>query len=406
MEPNPASGTLPPVSLPLRRTSPTQVPAEYERIRAEQPVCPVTLPTGDPAWLVTRNRDARQVMTDRRLSRAAACAADAPRMLSQPPNPELILYMDPPRHTRVRRIAAAALDGMPIDALRVQIADAVDDLLTGMVRAGGPVDLNAAYARPLPLRVICTALGVAEADLPAMTGWTEKILSLTTSPDERLLARQQMAQSFARLIGERTARPEEDVTSRLISLSAADPDGGLTATELVSLTMTLLIAGHESSVTILANAAILLMSHRDQLTALLDDRDLMPGAVEELLRLSMPGTSPFLRIATAELEIGGTALRAGEAVTVNYESALRDPEAFSEPERLDVRRRPQPGTSLYFGHGAHYCLGSGIARAQLEIGLWELFHKFPTLRLAVDPGELRWRDDAALGGFTEVPVTW
>jgi cytochrome P450 len=120
----------------------------------------------------------------------------------------------------------------------------------------------------------------------------------------------------------------------------------------------------------------------------------------------MPGTSPFLRVATAELEIGGTVVRVGEAVTVNYESALRDPDAFPEPDRLDLRRRPAPGTSIYFGHGPHYCLGSGIARAQLEIGLWELFYRFPTLRLAVGEDELRWRDDSVLGGFIEVPVAW
>jgi cytochrome P450 len=394
------------VTLPLRRSEPTEVPSEYARLRAGQPVCPVTLPTGDPAWLVLRHQDAKQVMTDRRLSRAAACAADAPRMLSQPPNPEVILYMDPPRHSRVRRIAAAALDAMPIDELRAQVAATVDGLLAEMATTDGPVDLNAVYARPLPLRVIGTALGVAEADLPAMAGWTEQILSLTTSPPARLVARQQLAGFFGRLIGERMAQPGTDVLSRLVTISAADPDGPLEPAELVSLAMTLLIAGHESSVTILANAVILLIRHPDQLKTLLADRELMPAAVEELLRLSMPGTSPFLRIATAELELGGTVLRPGEAVTVNYESALRDPDVFSEPDRLDLARRPQPGTSIYFGHGPHYCLGSGIARAQLEIGLWELFYRFPTLRLAVDENELRWRDDSALGGFVEVPVAW
>ncbi|SHH24826.1 cytochrome P450 RapN/nocardicin N-oxygenase [Jatrophihabitans endophyticus] len=395
-----------PAQLPLRRSVPTEVPADYAALRRAGPVCPVLTPVGDPGWLALGHAAAKQVMTDRRLSRAAACAPQAPRMLAQPPNPDVILYMDAPRHSRVRRVASAALDALPLPQLRELVEGIADDLLAAMARSGGPVDLNAAFARPLPLRVICAVLGVSDADMPALTRWTEAILSLGGEPQERMAAMLAIRDHFGVLVDERLAQPADDAVSRMLAASALDAAGPLDRDELVSLTMTLLIAGHESSVTVLANAVLLLLADPEQLADLRADPALMPQAVEELLRLAMPGTSPFLRVATEDLDIAGCPVRAGEAVTVNYESAHRDPTVFRDADRLDLRRRSPAGSSLYFGFGPHFCLGAQIARTQLEVGLAALLARFPALRLAVPPAELAWRDDAALGGFAAVPVTW
>jgi cytochrome P450 len=155
---------------------------------------------------------------------------------------------------------------------------------------------------------------------------------------------------------------------------------------------------------VITNSAFNLIRHPDQLAALRADPALMPRAVEEMLRVGIPGISPYPRFATSDVKLGDVVIPKGSAVVVNYETALRDPAVFDDPDRFDIRR--QPVSQVFFGHGPHFCLGSTISRVELDIGIRHLFERFPNLALAIPPEELRWKDFATLGNFKEFPVTW
>jgi nocardicin N-oxygenase len=396
------SNDVPRLSLPLLRTDPTQVPEEYTRLRAEQPVCPVSLVTGDPAYLATRHEDLKTVLADRRFSRAAVCGEYAPRSQAVRPNPDTIINMDPPRHTRIRQLAAQAFTARRVELLRPRIQQIVDELLDDMAAMTPPVDFNEVFARPLPLRIICDMLGVPFADHGRFTQWTECIMTISSTAEQIARAYVELRAYFIQLVADKRHNPGDDFLSALTLQS--DAQGRLTESELVSLGTFLLVAGHETSVTVISSAVLNLMRHPDQLEALRADPTLWPGAVEEVSRLGIPGVSPFPRIATTDIKLGDVLIPEGSAVVVHYETALRDPEVYEDPERFDIHREQR--SQVWFGHGPHFCLGAPVARAELEIGLRSLFDRFPTLAPAVPPESLRWKDYAALGNWEEFPVAW
>lgn len=390
------------LALPLLRSDPIEVPQEYTRLRDSQPVCPVSLVTGDPAYLVTRHEDLKTVLTDRRFSRAAVCGEHAPRSQAVRPNPDSIINMDPPRHFRLRKLAAEAFTAPRLEKLRPRIEQIVADLLDEMSAKTPPVDLITAFARPLPLGIICDMLGVPFEDQAKFVKWAEIIMTISSTAEEIGQAYIGMRAYFVELIASKREAPGDDFLSVLTQQS--DEEGKLTESELVSLGTFLLVAGHETSVTVITSAALNLIRHPDQLADLRADPSLLPRAVEEMIRLGIPGVSPFPRIATSEVKLGDAVIPEGSAVVVHYETALRDPSVFDDPDRFDVHRKP--ASQVFFGHGPHFCLGAPVARAELEIGVWGLFERFPKLALAISPKELRWKDYAALGNFEEFPVTW
>lgn len=396
------SEEMPRLALPIRRSDPTEVPQEYSRLREEQPVCPVTLVTGDPAYLITRHADLRTVLTDRRFSRAAVCAEDAPRSQAVRPNPDTIINMDPPRHTRIRKLAAEAFTAERMARLRPRIEQSVSELLDEMAAMTPPVDFIAAYARPLPLRIICDMLGVPFEDQAKFVTWAETIMTISSTAEEIGRAYVEMRAYFVQLVADKRENPGDDFLSGLTLQS--DNEGKLTESELVSLGTFLLVAGHETSITVITDATLNLIRNPDQLAALRADPSLLATAVEEMLRLGIPGVSPFPRIAMEDLKLAGQTIPKGSAVVVHYEAALRDPRVFDDPHGFDIRRKPV--SQVFFGHGPHFCLGAPVARAELELGIWELFKRFPTLTLAIPAEELKWRDFAALGNYEEFPVTW
>jgi cytochrome P450 len=395
------------IKLPILRGDPTEVAEEYTRLRGQRPVCPVTLQTGEPALLVTRHDDLKTVLTDRRFSRAAVCADDAPRTGAVRPNPDTIINMDPPRHTRIRKLAAEAFTHERMAKLRPRIERIVGELLDEVETMTPPVDLISAFARPLPLRIICEMLGVPFADRDKIVGWAEVIMTITSTAEEVIGAYIEMRGYFAQLVASKRQDPGEDFLSALAPQS--HEDDGLTESELISLGTFLLVAGHETSVTVITDATLQLIRHPEQLADLLADKTLLDGAVEEMLRVGIPGVSPFPRIATTDITLRDEVIPEGTAVVVNYETALRDPEVFgagagADPEAFDIRRKPV--SQVFFGHGPHFCLGAPVARMELEFGIWGLFQRFPGLRLAVPAEELIWKDFAALGNYEEFPVTW
>lgn len=390
------------LSYPVPRTDPAEFPPEYVKLREEAPVCPVTLATGDPAWLVTRHEDVKTVLADRRFSRAAMCGEDASRYQVVRPFPDSILNMDPPRHTRIRKLVNRAFTAARVEQLRPRIQQVVDELLDGMAAVPGPVDLNVAFGRPLPLRIVCEMLGVPFSDHPTFLRWTNRIMALKGfTAEETIETYLEMRNYFVQLLASKRREPGDDLISALISLS--DEEGKLTEAELISLGTFLLVSGHDTSVTVLADATLTLLDNRDQVDELLADPALWPNAVEELLRLNNPGGSIFPRIATTDVTIADTVIGKGDAVVAHIGSGCRDGNVVADPERFDIHR--EVGFQIFFGHGPHFCLGAALARAEMEIGLRGLFERFPKLALAMPRHELRWKDFNALGGFEKFPIT-
>jgi len=390
------------MAYPFARAHPTEYPEEYAALRAQRPVCPITLPTGDPAWLVTKHEDVKKVLADRRFSRAAMCADNAPRLQEVRPSPYSILSMDPPQHTRVRQLAAQVFSPARVRQILPRMKYITDELLDQMAALAPPVDLITHFARPLPLRVICEMLGLPYEDHATFEEWTRHIMWLPARADDIIATYTEMRDYFARVIAKKRGNPGDDVLSEAIRLS--DEHGTLDPAELISLGTFLLVAGYETSVTVLAESTLTLMRNPDQLAMLRTDPSLWPAAVEELLRLTNPGGSIFPRVATCDVTMGETVIPAGTAVVAHIGSGCRDESVVTDGECFDVRR--DTGFQIYFGHGPHFCLGAPLGRAEVEIGLQALFDRFPTLRLAVAPEHLQWKHLGALGGFHEFPVTW
>jgi cytochrome P450 len=390
------------LALPVLRTDPDTVPETYTRLRSEQPVCPATMVTGDPAYLVTGHEDLKVVLSDERFSRGAMCAEDAPRCQAVRPHPDTILNMDAPRHTHVRKLAAEAFTPRAVEKKRPLIEQIADELLDQMAAMTPPADFIAAFSLPFPLRIICEILGIPFEDRVKFLETVDTIMTFNSSREDLGRGYIALRGYFLELIASKRRNPGDDFLTVLIG--KCDEEGLLTESELLSLCTILMVAGHETSVTVITSAVLNLIRHPDQLAALRAEPALMPRAVEEMLRVGIPGISPYPRFATSDVELGDTVIPKGAAVVVNYETALRDPAIFDDPGRFDIRR--QPISQVFFGHGPHFCLGSTISRVELEVGIKRIFDRFPNLALAAPVEELEWKDFATLGNFRRFPVTW
>ncbi|EWM19759.1 cytochrome P450 [Kutzneria sp. 744] len=376
----------------------------YRRLRGAGPVR-VTMPYGGEAWLVTDYHDTKVVLGDQRFSRAEAAGRDTPR--SRPPmdSPDQILSMDPPRHTRLRKLVAQAFTTRRIEQMRSRIQTLVDGLLDTMISAGPPADLAEGLAWPLPASVICELLGVPGDDHETFRAWTEATLALGEDGSvDPVTARDNLNTYLSDLIAERRSRPTDDLLSALVS--ARDHGDKLSEEELVRLGVTLLISGHETTANQIGNMAFVLLAEPDRWETLVaGGPSMIPGAVEELLRyIPMSAAADFARIARTDIELGGQHIAAGDAVLVQVCAANRDPEVFADPDSLVLDRSPNP--HVIFGHGAHHCLGAQLARLELRTTLASLVTRFPQLRLAVEPEQIEWRTDRLVRGVRALPVIW
>jgi pikromycin synthase len=295
--------------------------------------------------------------------------------------------MDPPGHTRMRRLIAQAFTAARVETLRPRVREIVADLLDAMAAGPRPVDLSTAFAHPLSIRVICELLGVPVEE-----------------QDQFAALREPPWAYMADLIDRKRRNPGDDLVSALIAVSDAD-DGRLSETELHWWSTVLLLAGYETTAHQMLSAVVLLLSHPDQLAALRADPALLPGAVEELLRHQVVGTSlSMLRYVTEDIDVGGVTVPAGASVVPSLECANHDPSVFGDPLELDLKRSgPQ---QLTFSFGRHFCAGASLARVELQLGLDGLLRRFPDLRLAEPVAKLCRRTDPFTQGFAAVPVTW
>ncbi|MGW1296995.1 cytochrome P450 [Streptomyces sp. NPDC002533] len=380
-------------------------PEEFRRLRERAPVARVTLPTGDPAWLLTRYADVRAALVDPRLSRAAAEAPDAPRMGNTTPGPNTILGMDAPDHSRLRRLVTQAFTARRVEAVRPRIEQLAEEQIRLVLVAPRPVDLMSCYALSLPIKVIFELLGVPYDDVDRLHAWSEVIFSLGGHTVEEVReARGAITGYLRELIERRRAEPTDDLLSVLVH--ARDEGQRLSEEELLDFAMILMTVGHQSTANSLGTALFTLLHHPDQLELLRKKPELIPGAVEELLRFNpFVFTGTQLRVATENLTIGETEIRKGEAVIASLGSANHDEEVFVDPDRFDVERTPN--VHLSFGYGIHHCLGAQLARLEMQIALRTLIERVPdTLKLAVRADWLTWKTGLTARALVNLPVTW
>ncbi|MFC4121795.1 cytochrome P450 [Nonomuraea zeae] len=377
---------MPSYSYPFAWPSPTEQPKEFADLHSE-PVVRVTLPSGDEALLLTRYDDIRQVLADPRVSKNRN-RPDVARMTAKKVKVfQRQVDMDPPGHTRMRRLIGKAFTAHRIERLRPRIEQITGELLDELAGRSGPVDLNQAFSYPLTIRIICELLGVPEQER-AHFGDT------SSPPWEYMRA----------LIARKREDPDDELISALIKVSDED-DGRLSEEELHWWSTLLLLAGYETTASQLSGCVVLLLSRPEQLALLREDETRMPAAVEELLRCQIVGSSlSMLRYVTEDIEVAGMTIPKGSSVIPALEAGNHDPSAFGCPAELDLTREGR--TQLTFSTGQHYCVGAPLARAVLQIGLSGLLRRFPGLRLATPVAELERQHDAFFQGFTEVPVVW
>jgi cytochrome P450 len=311
-----------------------------------------------------------------------------------------MLAVNPPDHTRLRRLVSGAFTARRVAALRPRIEQLTEQLLDEMSGADR-VDLIDSFAFPLPIQVICELLGVPADDQRDFRAWSNAIVSGGTDPESLPPALVAIVGYIRDLIARKRQRPDDGLLSALIAVR--DDNDRLTDDELISMVYLLLIAGHETTVNLIGNGALLLLAEPERWARLAAEPQLVPAAVEEFLRYEGPVQTSTFRTAVEPVELGGRTIPAGAMVLVSLLSANRDAERFAEPDAFDPHRSVAP--NLAFGHGIHYCLGAPLARLEAQIAFAGLLRRFPATRLAVPVEEITWRPSLLLRGLSGLPVT-
>ena len=310
-----------------------------------------------------------------------------------------MIYMDPPRHTELRALVSRAFTPKRMADLEPRIRELARELIDRFAGTGS-CDLVADFAAPLPSTVIGEAIGVPDEHLESFRDWTEQFISIT-GPEDFAEAAAKIYGLFGELLAERKASPRDDLMSALI---AAEIDGEhLTDEELLGFSFLLLIAGNDTTTTLIGLGAELLARHPDQRAELVADPTLIPAAVEEMLRIEAP-TQVLPRTAMRDVELHGVTIPAGSRVMLIWGAANLDDREFADPERFDIHRRIQ--RHLSFGHGAHHCLGAQLARMDMQVALAALLDRFPGLHLAVPADQVQWKAGMAVRGPAALPIGW
>src|ERR1700722_12200262 len=384
----------------------------FEQVRQLGPVHAVTLADGHRAWLVVRYEEARAALNEPRLSKDmhAALATDSGVVAEGLPGPAFarhVLTVDPPDHTRLRRLLSAAFSTRRVEALRPRVQTITDNLLDDIARQGpdSRIDLVAAFAFPLPFTVICELLGVPQPDRATLGEGFSKMLVPTSTPDEYAAAKEasdSVVAVWRVLVEGSRIDPGGGLVSDLIS--ARDGNERLDTQELLSTIFQLIVAGHDTTASLIGTSLVALFRNPAQLAHLRADPAKIPKAVEEFLRYDAPVPHSTFRYTAAPLTLGGVAIPAGEQVIICLAAANRDADRYASPETLDLDR--DEARHLAFGHGIHHCLGAPLARMEGHVALASLLRRFPELSLAVPVTDLHWGhgDGLVLRGLSELPV--
>ncbi|OEJ34104.1 cytochrome P450 [Streptomyces subrutilus] len=390
--------------LPWARTHPFDPPAIFDSLREERPLARMVYPDGHVGWIATSHELVRKVLSDPRFSHNLenfhfpVTRFGKPVTGSSPEIPGMFIHMDPPRHTRYRRLLTAEFTARRANQLTARVEAVAAEQIEVMREHGGPVDLVTSFAKPLVLRVLSEVVGLPyeERDRYAHA---PTVLHDPDSPEEEVAAAFGQVMSFiVEVIERKRKQPGDDLISRLIA------DGQLTTEELCNIVTLLLFAGYETTESGLAVGVFALLHHTDQLAALRADPSKLDAAVEELLRYISINQYEMYRTALEDIELGGELVKKGDTVTVSLPAANRDPAKFECPHMLDIDR--ETSGHVAFGFGVHQCLGQNLARVELRAGLSALLREFPDLRLAVAIDEVPLRLKGSVFAVKSLPVSW
>jgi hypothetical protein len=392
---------------PLDLGDPAVVADPYPAFARAREAAPVQWHEGMGLWLAFTHAESNAVLRDRRLGRIWSDRQPAERFESfNLIHRNALLEMEPPEHTRLRRLISSAFARGHVERLRPWVEDLARRLVDELVeRSGGtePVDLLSGMAEQLPVAVIAELLGVPEADRPLLRPWSNAIVKMyeygrTTAVES---AAERAAAEFVTylraLAAERRASPGDDLVSHLVSTRDAGGEA-LTEDELVTTCILLLNAGHEATVNVSGNGTLALLRHPDQLDRLRADRSLLPTAIEEFMRYDSP-LQLFERTATEDVEIGGITVARGQKVAALLGAANRDPAVFTEPDTFDVGRADN--AHIAFGAGIHFCIGAPLARVELQATVGALLDRTTTFELAGEPVR---RPEFVIRGLRTLPV--
>ncbi len=383
----------------------------FELTRAECPVRQVRLPDGHGAWLILSHEAAHQALKDARLSKNIVAALEDDPGVVDPglPGPALAHHMmnlDPPDHERLRRLVSRAFMPTRIVALQPSIERTAEELLDDL-ETGEPdsvVDLVAGFAHPLPFRMICELLGIPEEDrAPLREAFRTLFQPWSGSPPpDAGAASDVIVASLERLVATHRDHSRDDLVGVLVT--ASHDDDRLTAQELLSSLFQLIVAGHDTTTSLIGNGVVHLLENPDQWRILCQDLSQLPAAIEELIRFSTPVPHATFRVTTESMKLAGVEIPAHEQVLICLGAANHDPDFYENAAVLDISREPRP--HLGFGHGIHFCLGASLARIEAQIAFGALLGRFPDLELAVERRELSWThgDGLVLRGLAELPV--
>lgn len=395
-------------SFPMKRC-PFAPPDQYAQLREHSPVAKVKLPDGKEAWLVTRYDDVRAVLGDNRFSTNPSTPgypfiAPARAALLMNENPRTFLRLDPPEHTKGRRLLTMEFTVKHIDAMRPAIQTLVDGLLDDLIRKGPPADFFLDFALQVPTIVISNILGVPREDEAFFIERSKAKLDLSATPDVPVKAGADMRAYLENLIQKKEAERERgnDLITRLLNNQVAP--GHISRDDLLALVELLIIAGHETTANTMALGTLSLLLHPEQKAALAADPELAQSAVEEILRYHTPVQYNGPRAALEDVVVGGQLIKKGEGVLAMISAANRDPEIFDEPDTFNIRR--QSMRHVAFSYGIHQCIGQPLARAELQIVFSTLFRRLPNLALAAPVSELPFKYNAFVFGVDAMPVTW
>ena len=375
----------------------------HARLRRSDPVAEVRLALGGQARLVTRLEDVKRVYADPVFSRAEATRPGTPALRPARANPYMLLSMDPPVHTRVRKLVARAFTKRGVERMRPRVQEIADELVDAMMTHGAPVDFVEAFAAPLPAIVISDLVGAPSDDHRTLREWMDVALAVTAhSADEVRAAGEKTMAYIKALITTKRANPADDLLSALIETHDEDGDR-LSEPELLFTTYIMLIGGYETTAGLLTNSILTLHRHPEALDLLRDKPELIPTAVEEILRYVPIAKASMERIATEDVVLSGVRIPAGTTVIPLQYSANRDEALTPDPNHFDVTREPVP--HLSFGHGIHYCLGAQLARLELHTAFATLLRRLPALRPA-EPAAVNWKQGMITRTPIALPVVW
>ncbi|MCP2259755.1 hypothetical protein LX15_003461 [Streptoalloteichus tenebrarius] len=380
----------------------------YARLREQAPVHRITTPDGAPAWLVTRYADVRAALADPRLSLDKANAEGRGFTgFGLPPALDAnLLNMDPPQHTRIRRLVSRAFTPRYVERMRDRIQAIADELLDA-VAPRGRADLVNDFAVPLAAMTICETLGVDQADRADFRGWTSAMLAPNRddparAKEEMRAAIGQIARHLADLVARKRRNPGDDLLSSWIA--ARDAEDRLTEDELTSLAFLTLMAGYENPANLIGNAVLAVLRRPALADRLRTRPDLIPSTVDELMRFDGPTLLAIRRFPLEDVEIGGVHIPRGDTVLLALASANRDPDRFDRADELDIHRTDNQHVSL--GHGVHFCLGATLARVQAQVALGAVLTRLPDLAPDLPETGPRWRPSYRAHGLLELPVVF